>query len=1019
MNRNSKFRMNPVAAAVGSALLIGVTDSAVAQEQIEQIEEITVVGIRGSLQSSMNYKRKSTGVVDAIMAEDIGKFPDTNLAESLQRITGVSIDRRNGEGSQVTVRGFGPGFNLITLNGRTMPTATIGIMGARSSFQGGQGRSFGFENIASEGVSGLQVYKTGSALLPSGGIGATINIETFRPLNQDGMVGTIGAKAIADSSVGDGDSVTPELAGLFNWSNDEGTVGVGVFGSYSKRDSGATMGQSNDWVVRTADDFLNNTSIVRAGGDPSNYVNAPADGELYAIPQDSRYDWSNLQRERLNGQLVLQFRPLDNLNLTLDYTFVENVQEEQRSEQTNWFATPFDQIVFDGEGPVSQAVFMQENNNGTKDMGYEQIYRGTKETIDSIGFNLEWAVNDTGTLTFDAHSSEAEALPDNPLGHTATVVTIGAPVISQHSVDFSSGFPVQSYTIDDSIKGNDDGILNAGDLATQVQRSSTQTQTMDVNEIDLRYTIDDGESRLDFGVNLRDTEVFVSTIRTQRDLGSWGMASPGDVEQFAPGVVESYCLSCQFNDFPVGDALIAFRGDATVLFPIFAQAYSGNSESVNSSENTVKEEIISFYVQFQMESEFLGVPVHMNAGLRYEETDVQSFALQAVPTNILWTADNDFTIEFSPTQEDVAGSGSYSHLLPSLDFRFDLTDNIVARVSYSQTIGRVPYNSLFASTEAGAPNRPTVLGGQTGGSSQNPNLLPLESENFDVSFEYYYKESSYVSIGFFDKTVQNFLGTGVFNRPLFGLLDPTSGVAGSRSGDALDVIDALAVDRSEANLFTLVALIDANNGSVPLAQAEFASNLDPATNTLPQSYVDSILALYDISGDANDPLMDFGVTQPINDREGNIHGWELAWQHFFGDTGFGLAANYTIVDGDVRADIGQDPSENQFALVGLSDTANLTGIYEKRGWSARVSYNWRDEFLNATNQGGSRSPQFTDEYGQIDINVTYNFTDNFQMSLEGINLNGENSRQFRRKTNMNMFAYEFGPRYIVGARYMF
>ena len=1020
MAKIQKFRLTPVAAAVSTALFACVPQSVLAQSSEEEgvLEEVVVTGIRQSMRDNMNIKRESVGILDAVTAEDIGKFPDTNLAESLQRIPGVSIDRQNGEGSKVTVRGFGPGFNLITLNGRTLPTATIGIIGQRDNYTGAQGRSFGFENIAAEGVSGLEVYKTGQALLPSGGLGATINILTRRPLDS-GEVGSIAAKAIYDTSVGDmGDDFTPEVSGIYNWANEESTLGVGLFASYSERDSAAAIGQANDWVVRRADDFFSDTSIVRAGSDPSNYVNPPADGELFAIPQDSRYDYSQIHRERLNGQLVLQFNPTDSLRMTADYTYVENKQTEMRAEQTNWFATPFDQLVFDGEGPVSQALFMQENNNGQKDIGFEQTNRATRESIESIGLNLEWDVTDNQMLRFDAHSSTAEARPDNPLGHTSTFVTFGGPVVAGHSVDWRPGFPVQAWTFtDDHSKGNGNGVFDTGDLATQVQRSATNSQDMDVDELDLRYSFDWDTSRLVAGVNYRDTEVFVTSGSTQQDLGSWGMSNPGDVDQYAPGLVEEYCLSCQFNDYPVGQAEVAFRADAAVLFPIFQNAYSGNNVSVNYNENTVKEQIMAYFANYQWDFDLLGRSAQLNMGIRYEDTDVKSSAQQSVPTNILWTADNAFTILYTGQNQSVDGSGSYDHWLPNLDFRFDLTDNMVARFSYSQTVGRVPYNNLFASTTAGAPNRPTVLGGQTGGNSENPGLLPLESDNIDLSFEWYYGESSYVSVGYFNKDVKNFLGTGVFNRPLFGLLDPTAGVPGSRSGNALGVIDDLGIDRSEANLFTLVALIDANGGDVGAARSEFESNL--VNGALPQDYVDEILGLYDVSGDANDPEMVFRVTQPINDQKASIDGWEFAVQHFFGDSGFGIAGSYTIVNGDVEADPGQDPDENQFALVGLSDTANLTFIYENYGWSARVAYNWRDTFLNDTNVGGSRSPQYTDEYGQWDFNVTYTLNDRWQFQLEGINVTGEDSLQYRRKEKMVVWAYELDPRYSLGVRYRF
>src|SRR5690606_15058557 len=139
----SKFNRKALFTIVGGAVLI---NPAFAQEQSQELEEIIVTGLRGSLMQSMDIKRDAIGVVDAISAEDIGKFPNTNVAESLQRIPGVSIDRQNGEGSQVTVRGFGPGFNLVTLNGRTVPTAEVNVWGNRDHYSGGQGRSFDFSD---------------------------------------------------------------------------------------------------------------------------------------------------------------------------------------------------------------------------------------------------------------------------------------------------------------------------------------------------------------------------------------------------------------------------------------------------------------------------------------------------------------------------------------------------------------------------------------------------------------------------------------------------------------------------------------------------------------------------------------------------------------------------------------------------------------------------------------------------------------------------------------------------------
>src|SRR6187455_1185712 len=194
MNFNPKalpFTSKALFTIVGGVVLI---NPVYAQEQAsEELEEVVVTGLRGSLKASMETKRDAIGVVDAINSEDIGKFPDTNLSEALQRITGISIDRRNGEGSTVTARGFGPQYNMVTLNGRQMPSADA--FGGGDNITGGSGgnsRSFNFANLAAEAISAVEVYKTGRADIATGGIGASINVRTARPLDNDGVVLNIG-----------------------------------------------------------------------------------------------------------------------------------------------------------------------------------------------------------------------------------------------------------------------------------------------------------------------------------------------------------------------------------------------------------------------------------------------------------------------------------------------------------------------------------------------------------------------------------------------------------------------------------------------------------------------------------------------------------------------------------------------------------------------------------------------------------------------------------------------------------
>src|SRR6185295_15258023 len=189
------FTRTPISRAVslilGSTVLAPAITQA-ANQEADQLDEIVVTGIRSSMESSMRLKRDAQGVVDGIVAEDIGKFPDTNLAESLQRITGVSIDRSIGEGSKITVRGVGPDFNLVLLNGRQMPGASIGDTFASNS------RSFDFANLASEAIAAVEVYKTTRSSIPTGGIGAAINIRTTRPLENPGTRFSFGVKGVMD-----------------------------------------------------------------------------------------------------------------------------------------------------------------------------------------------------------------------------------------------------------------------------------------------------------------------------------------------------------------------------------------------------------------------------------------------------------------------------------------------------------------------------------------------------------------------------------------------------------------------------------------------------------------------------------------------------------------------------------------------------------------------------------------------------------------------------------------------------
>jgi TonB-dependent receptor len=1029
-------RLNASASCVAITAAMFASPVLAQQTSNTTVDEIVITGIRASLERSIEIKRTNSGVVDAISAEDIGKFPDTNLAESLQRITGVSIDRTNGEGSQVTVRGFGGGFNLVTLNGRTMPTANVATVGGDQSSDtaGGTSRSFDFSNLASEGVTTLEVYKTGRAAIPSGGIGATINVKTRHPLDarESGLSGSIGVKGVYDQSMDKkvddfGHKITPEVSGLLNWTDDDKKFGVALFGAYQKRDFTSRSVTSNDWNIRTFAEFNNPANgFVRNGG-ATQITGAPSSGStLVAIPNDSRYHFSQGERERINGQLTAQFRPTDSLTITGDVLYAQNKSFERRNDSTNWFNRPFDKVTFDNNPTVATAVLLSETLSGTKDMGFEQQYRSNEDTLKSYGLNAEWDLSDRVRVRLDGHISKADSGPDSPNGTSSTTVSIGAPIVSSHSVDYSGKVPVQKITINDAApRGNGNGVMDVGDLGSQVARTWTNSQKHEVKEIrgDLTWDLDDNGSRFDAGFNYRTSKMVQASSSTQQDLGSWGISNPRDVQQYAGNLVKAFCMACQFNEFDLqqsGAGLVSFRANAIDLYNAMSAPYVARGNAVGitgQARNQVDEDILAGYAQVTWKSELAGRPATLVTGVRYERTDVTSTSLIRTPSAIVWTADNDFRLDTASTYSPLSGKGKYNNLLPALDFSVDIRDDLIGRFSFSRTIARPDYGNLFAAQTVGTPNRPVSNGAIPLGTSGNPDLEPLISDNFDVSLEWYYKPSSFVSAGFFEKRVNNFVGTGTFTQNLFGLRDVSSGADGTRSGTAKALLSAIGADQTDVNLFTMTALLQ-TTGSSAAAQAQFQANRI-AGGDLNQAFVDQILAAVDIAPNSTDPLMNFQVSKPINNRTGKIHGFEIAAQHFFGDTGIGVSGAYTMVRGDVEFDNGASPSQDQFALLGLSDTANATLIYDKNGISARLTYNWRDKFLQATNRGGSRNPVYVAPFTQIDFNISYDVTPKLAVSFEGINLTKEHVRTYARDPNQLWFAQELDRRFLLGARYRF
>lgn len=989
MNKNTiGFKKNLIATAVASYALVGLSGTAFAQSG-DMVEEIVVTGIKGSLQRSMDVKRNAQGVVDAISAEDIGKFPDTNLAESLQRITGVSIDRNNGEGARVTVRGFGPDYNLVTLNGRHMPTSSMEDTSASAS------RSFDFSNIASEGISGVDVYKTGRASVSSGGIGATINILTSRPLDNPGLKASFGVKGVMDQSTDKGDSITPEISGIYSDTFADDTFGVSISGSYQERESGSKVASTGaGWWSSPASAIWDGDwgqAGAAWGAIPSEagQVNRPSGDSIYSIPQQLKYDFHEVQRTRTNGQLALQYRPIESVTATLDYTYSQQEVSQQFNDLSAWFAWN-NGGTMTGEwtdGPISSPLmYAEEADHADYAMGAGSWSRVNENK--SLGFNLKWVVNDRFALEFDAHQSEAESRPDGKNG-SHNVIGITANVRGKSTAYFTDKFPVLQIELEDGATSvNPEDILISG---SSFRNSYTLSE---IDQYQLKGTLEfDSGSTFDFGVSSTKVENVGRFTNVQRD--TWG--GVGDAGDFDTSFWNESRVAGEFdlpgsNDPRAVDQTFLFdfeevRKRAEELYGDQAGStapgdcgtwFCPSTDYKNGTDRYTKEETQSAYVQFNQRAELAGRPVNIITGMRYESTEVTSTSATPTYDEVRWVADNEMYLRTSGVQEYVTGTGKYSHLLPSLDVDIEVVDDVVLRGSVSKTIARPSYNDIQSGASLNGQAR--VNGGQA--SRGDAGLLPFESTNFDLSAEWYYDEGSYLSVGYYKKDVKNFIGTRVIQENFYGLRNPASGPRYAEAVETLGTSEAGAVREW---------IIEQGGPGVDGTD---------------------IIAL------PEDDLMMFDVTVRSNEKEASIHGWEFAVQHLFGESGFGVIANYTTVDGNVKYD--DQSLDEQFALLGLSDSANLVGFYDKDGLQARIAYNWRDTFLVNTIHGtGNPNPVYTEAYGQVDVNVSYDINDNLSVFVEGLNVTDEYARAHGRSKLQLLSMTQLGPRYNIGVRYTF
>lgn len=750
------LRRTALAIAVSSAIpMLGVSSMSIAQEGNE-LEEIVVTGIRGSLKRAQDIKRDASGVVDSIAAEDLGKFPDLNVAESLQRISGVSIDRAGGEGQQVTVRGLGPQFNTVLVNGRQIATDT-------------GGREFNFDTLASEQISGADIYKTGRASLQDGGIGATINVNTAKPLDNPGLQIAGQVKAIYETL---SEETAPAASLLISNTFADDTIGVGIALSHQERE-------------------VQINRIQTAGWRPGQTISNNRDGVLFQnayIPRNWDQIVDEQSRERTNASLVVQFAPSDDLQVTFD-GFVSKFEiDSVVTDLASWFEP--DRV---GSGTLASngtlTNFTQEIglNSGSGDPATDFVShtRNGRDTETSgFGLNVQWDINEKLRANFDASTSESE----NDYAAQARFNVIG--IINNYQF---TGNPGGTPTVAHDGFGNGQ-LADASRTRLHYNERNGNTFKDEISELKLDFEyIPDSEiiDSVKFGAysQSRENERF-TIFGSQCAFCGYGTAAPNatvglrafQAENFFPGLI---------------DLFYTYDGDAYEAF----LASTGNpvSPTLQNNRFTVNEDISGAYVDATFNLSIADKPLTLNVGARYTETEVDVDTVQSFISDVIPTTDLTlFANRFGPANDFNEGD-KYDNFLPNISAKYELNDSMVLRAAIYESLTRATLSELSPATTFNEPRRQnlTAQGG-------NPGLNPFESTNFDLGFEYYYGDSSVFSIAYFEKDIDNFV-TRLVGPEQYELTD-RSAANGFRCADALCAPGALVAGQD------IVASTDELNG---------------------------------------------------------------------------------------------------------------------------------------------------------------------------------------------------------------
>jgi len=745
--------LGAVQAGVVKAQAQNATGADAGHEDASSLQEIVVTGYRSSLEQAINIKRELDAEADTILAEDIGKFPDQNLAESLQRIPGVAITREEGEGRQITVRGLGPQFTRVRINGMETLTTTGG-----PDNEGGvnRTRSFDFNIFSSDLFNSLTIRKTSEADVDEGSLGATVDLQTAHPFDYKKFVLITQAKGNYNDLSG---HVGPQVSALISNVFDDGHFGALASVSWSKRtylDTGAS-------TVRWDEAQVLKTGTTPFGASPYGFASVngthcvgtattlptvcqQADSALH--PRFPRYDFFQDNEERTGVSGSLQWKPNDSNVFSLDalYSYFHQGRQEQYLEQPG----------LSGQGACANpatstsvgciSVLSDTISNGVMTSGtFSGVDTRVEDRVDSLHTNFhQITLSGHNTLnnfwSFDELFGYSDSRFANPMQ-----TTLGWDQYNQ-AVSYSfvnSRIPYLNF-----------GTENVGSsgpwVLTEVrERPQTTTNTFKNGEFNTHFKPIDALT-FSGGVQYKEYQFQATSMRL---VNGETVTATNAYAALRNVPISSYASVVNY----LRSAGVSVPGGSTTTWATPSVAAAEQALGLNSNSSLyalstagdlgnnvqVTEKDKGGFLQMNFDTHLLGRDFRGNLGVRYVDT-------------------NQWSQGYSSTLQPIQASRSYNNVLPSLNLVWSLTDTFLTRFAYSKDLSRPNLTDVAASTSV------TVSGTQFNVKTGNPNILPFLANAYDLSFEWYPASGTLLSVAPFRKDVLRFTSSQVVNTVFEG-----------------------------------------------------------------------------------------------------------------------------------------------------------------------------------------------------------------------------------------------------------